>query len=300
MKTLSHLLVLLAVSSTMTPAAAQHPLDEAKAQYVEAAYEEALATLARAGNVRDANQVEVEQYRALCLLALGRTAEAERAVATLVAHDPTYMPPATIASPKVLAVISAMRDQVLPAIIRTLIGRGRAAVQEKAFARAAEDFSLVLQLLDEDGMKDWAESADVRVLAEGFVALVDASVAPPDAPPVAQAAVQGPAPETPVSDVPVQPAEVGAVQPPVPIVQSMPMWVPPDSIALTNEYQGVLKVRIGTDGRVKSASVEKPSHPSYDVRLLQAARQWVYHPATRNGQPVESEKVIAVQLHPRN
>jgi hypothetical protein len=50
---------------------------------------------------------------------------------------------------------------------------------------------------------------------------------------------------------------------------------------------------------VKTATIERPSHPLYDVRLLQAAKGWLYRPAMRNGEPVESEKIVAVQLNPR-
>ena len=77
------------------------------------------------------------------------------------------------------------------------------------------------------------------------------------------------------------------------------MWLPPDSAAGAREYLGAIKVRIGVDGRVKSATIERATYPSYDARILQAARGWVYKPATRNGQVVESEKVIAFQLRPR-
>jgi hypothetical protein len=50
---------------------------------------------------------------------------------------------------------------------------------------------------------------------------------------------------------------------------------------------------------VKSATIEKATYPSYDAAILQASRQWIYKPATRNGQAVESEKLVAFQLRPR-
>ena len=91
----------------------------------------------------------------------------------------------------------------------------------------------------------------------------------------------------------------GALEPPVTLEQTVPVWVPPDGASGMNAYSGAVKVRIGTDGRVKSATIERPSHPLYDVRLLQAAKGWLYRPAMRNGQPVESEKIVAVELNPR-
>jgi TonB family protein len=75
--------------------------------------------------------------------------------------------------------------------------------------------------------------------------------------------------------------------------------VPPNAIAGAREYLGAIRVRIGADGKVMSATIEKPTYPSYDARLLQAARQWIYKPATRNGEPIESERVIPIQLRPK-
>jgi hypothetical protein len=45
----------------------------------------------------------------------------------------------------------------------------------------------------------------------------------------------------------------------------------------------------------------KGLHPSYDQRLLAAAMDWEYTPATLNGMPVDSESIVEVrvQLPPR-
>ena len=47
------------------------------------------------------NLRSIEQYRSLCLLALGRGTEAEAAIAAVVASDPMYQPTETEASPRV-------------------------------------------------------------------------------------------------------------------------------------------------------------------------------------------------------
>src|SRR5690349_3267204 len=103
MRTLSFALSLLIIVGA-GPAFGQDALEEAKAQYAAAAYEDALTTLTRAGGAPPAKRVEVEQYRAFCLIALGRTEDAERAIAALVAADPKYVPSANVASPKVLSM----------------------------------------------------------------------------------------------------------------------------------------------------------------------------------------------------
>src|SRR4029453_6523106 len=77
------------------PAAAQldpGPLGAAKDLYASARYDEALTVLngLRGGDPSD--RKSVEQYRSLCLLALGRSSEAESAIAAVVTVDPTYPP----------------------------------------------------------------------------------------------------------------------------------------------------------------------------------------------------------------
>jgi hypothetical protein len=122
MKTLSILLMLtllLSAPSAAGTAAAQDTLEEAKAHYAAAAYEEALSALTRIDAAPTLNRVELEQYRAFCFIALGKMAEAERAVASLVAADPKYVPSAMVASPKVLQLVSEMRRKELPGGVRS-------------------------------------------------------------------------------------------------------------------------------------------------------------------------------------
>ena len=47
-----------------------------------------------------------------------------------------------------------------------------------------------------------------------------------------------------------------------------------------NSYSGAVKVRIGTDGRVKAVTIDQPSHPAYDANLIRVARTWLYKPAS--------------------
>ncbi|MGH9370936.1 MAG: energy transducer TonB [Vicinamibacterales bacterium] len=294
MITLSLVLVLLTATEIVPVAAAQNALEEAKAQYAAAAYEEALSTLTRASNVPAGNRAEVEQYRAFCLIALGRMDDAERAVAALVEADPKYAPSPSIASPRVLLLVAEFRKKELPALARRLLDAGRKAFQAKDFAGAQENLNLLLQILDDDAMKGRPGSEDLRVLAEGFVTLASAKATAPAAPAVPSAPAPAPPP---ASDAPVVQADT--VTEPVPLVQEAPTWVPPNAIAGSREYTGAIRIRIGADGQVMSATIEKATYPSYDARLLQASRQWTYKPATRNGEPVESERVIPIQLRPR-
>jgi protein TonB len=343
MRTLSLALLLLSAPWFVPAAAGQTPLDDAKAQYAAAAYEDALSSLARATGA-GVNRLEVEQYRAFCLIALGRMEEAAKAVAAIVQLDPKYAPSPTVASPRVLGLVTEMRKKELPAIARRLLDTGRAAFQEKDFARAQQDLTLLLQILDEPAMRGRPETSDLRVLAEGFATLAAAQGAPSrpaatQGSPTSSLSAQKPSSGTPPpvaasngdspgsgpsdrgpsngsspnggssnggSSSPSAPVPQGTevvqadnMTEPVAILQQPPPWIPPNPIAASKEFLGAVRVRIGVDGRVLSATIEQATHPSYDARLLQVARQWLYKPATRNGEPVESERVVPVQLRPR-
>src|SRR5262245_66368306 len=93
--TFSAVLGALAIVSAIAPYAhAQDLLASARAQYTSAEYESALATLnqMRATGLVTEDVPAVEQYRALCLLALGRSAEAEDAMADTVSAVPSFTP----------------------------------------------------------------------------------------------------------------------------------------------------------------------------------------------------------------
>ena len=282
------------------PASAQDSLEQAKRHYDAAAYEEALSTLNAVSNDAEERAAEIHQYRALCLLALGKTAEAEQAVVELVAADPMYLPASSVASPKILTSISGYRAKALPTVARRLLEEGRTAFNDKKLQLAQDRFALLLRVLDDDVMRSRADNEDLRVLASGFVALTGAMAAPPPA----SAASRSPsAPEPAVTDA--RPSEgasaaaaPSAVIPAKPLRQVLPPWNAPDRLSGLQAYSGTLAVRIGADGKVKSARVQKPTHPAYDARLLQASSSWLYTPATQNGVPVESERVIEVQLLP--
>ena len=289
MKTLLIVVVLLSAPGLTGRAAAQTDLGEAKTKYEEAAYEDALTTLTKASASTPADRVQLEQYRALCLIALGRIPEAERAVAALVDVDPTYVLPASVASPRVLAMVAEIRRKELPGVARRVLDSGRAAYEAKDIPRAQRHFDLLLKLLDDPAMNGHPERDDSRAVARGFSTLLVATPAPP--PPADTERPAAPS-ATPA------PAAVSAFVPAAVVQETLPNWTPPNPSIARNEYNGAVKVRIGTDGRVKAATIDRPTHPAYDAALLNTARSWLYKPATQNGTPIESERVIAVRLRP--
>ena len=84
--TLATLLVALAAGATARAAAqtADNPLSDAKRAYEAAAYEDALRLL------EPLDSPDARQYVALCLMALGRTDEAARAVEAMVTAEPLF------------------------------------------------------------------------------------------------------------------------------------------------------------------------------------------------------------------
>ena len=92
--------------------------------------------------------------------------------------------------------------------------------------------------------------------------------------------------------------EAGADTRPFPLSQGLPAWSPTDALSRRATFSGAVTVKIGSDGRVDSAEMTRPVHPTYDPILLRTARSWRYQPAMRNGQPVESELTVEVNLRP--
>jgi hypothetical protein len=59
---------------------------------------------------------------------------------------------------------------------------------------------------------------------------------------------------------------------------------------------GAVRITIGVDGKVKNAVMEVPMEPRYDARVLAAARNWLYKPATVGGEPIQSDKVVHINV----
>ena len=83
--------------------AAQDSLLAARDLYRAAQYEDALVRLdTLKGSTHPAEEgAAIEQYRAFCLLALGRSADAEQAIEAVVAAEPSFQPGDSDASPRI-------------------------------------------------------------------------------------------------------------------------------------------------------------------------------------------------------
>ena len=79
--------------------------------YGAASFDEALARLSKA-KLPAALLDQADTYRALCLLALGRSLEAERTIELLVRRNPAYLPDEADVSPKLVQVFRSVRARV--------------------------------------------------------------------------------------------------------------------------------------------------------------------------------------------
>ena len=74
---------------------------------------------------------------------------------------------------------------------------------------------------------------------------------------------------------------------PSPTMQIPPRY-PADMQRDKVEGTVVLLFVLDERGRVKEVKAEKSSHPSFERPALEAARQWTFEPAVKDGQPVRA------------
>ena len=307
-------------------AADQELLASAKSLYESASYEAALSEFSaiHASELADT----VDTYKALCLLGLGRTREAEQALELVVTRRPLLVLNDAEYSPRVVALFRDVRKKALPAAAQQLYLAARTDYENKKYDVAATGFTQVLQVIAEIGADAQTTTlADLKELATGFATLADAKIAAP-APPPPRAAAPAPAatappapaaaataPPPPRTAAPA-PAATGAataaamirpafytladvdVTPPVAVVQQIPAWTFKTGYAPNRVFNGLLDVLIDEHGRVETATLAEPLWPPYDLVLLAAAKQWQYQPAVRDGKPVKFKRTLVINIDP--
>ena len=288
-------LTVVLLVAAMTGAAAQEiplvpplisavDMDRVRALYGSAAYEEALAAMPVVNG--EGVRTDLEQYRALCLLALGREQDAVATVERLVRDNPTYLPAAGDTSPRMQGIFAAARSKLVPDLAKAAYAEGKAAYESKNRDVAHSAFKRTTELIDSLPEAAKTSLTDLRLLAGEFLTLT------------APAPVVAPEPPPPAADPP-KPAPAGDFIGPIAVREQLPTWNPPDNAARRSEYLGLLRIQIDAEGRVTSAAIVKGTHPAFDVAALTAAKLWLYKPAMRGGQPVASSKEIQVRLVPK-
>jgi hypothetical protein len=300
---LRRLLVVTVFLACPAVVAGNDGLEAARRLYAAAAYEDALRALESSPPpVTDAGAVvAVEQQRLLCLVALGRPADAEQAITAIVQADPLYVPDAASAPPRVRTVFLDVRAKLVPSVAKSDYERARQAYEARDFASASAGFARVLAIVESaGGAAADPVLRDIAVLATGFKALSDKAAAAPPAPvappPPATAAVAPPEPAPPV--VPLASRTYDATYPgiilPAIVQQDVPQW--PSQLGPMPNRTAVLEVVITAEGLVESAKLTQHVHPSYDRLLLAASSKWSYVPAQVKGERVKFKKVLRLNF----
>jgi hypothetical protein len=277
---------------------AEQSVAAARELYASAAYDEALTALNALGEGRPTEEQQViGLYRVLCLVALGRAAEADAALETLITQHPLYRPALDDLSPRMRSTFTDARKRLLPNVVQQRYAEAKAAFDRRDFQAASASFTWVLDALTDPDLTPLAGQpplSDVRTLASGFHDLSEKALAPPPPPPPVVVA-------PPVALTPeprdyrrlYSPADADVV-PPVAVRQSFP----PFPGKVTAARVGLVEVIIGSTGEVQSATMVAPTHPLYDDLVVSAAKRWQYRPAMADGVPVKYVKQVRVSLTP--
>ena len=278
--------VFVACGLLVVPAAAQDSpqavsLQVVKDLYASAAYEDALTAVGKLDT--DPPNVEADEYRVFCLVALGRVDEAEKAVETVLKARPEYHTSSAEASPRIQALFAKVRRRIGPALVRGMYQQAKAAMDRKDREEAIAQFEGMLRIAEDRDVRDEPNMSELRELGNGFLEL---SRAMPVKKPVA-----------PATEPAAAPVHAAVILPPVVIRQQLPAWVP-DPVSRATEFQGAVRVQISAEGKVTDAEIIKPTHPAYDQLLLRAAKGWLYEPARKDGVPIPSEKTVQIAVTP--
>jgi TonB family protein len=257
-------------------------LQAVKDLYASAAYEDALTAVGKLDS--DTPNIEADEYRVFCLVALGRMDEAEKAVEAVLKARPEYHTSSAEASPRIQALFAKVRRRIGPALVKGMYQQAKAAMDQKDRDEAIAQFEAMLRIANDPDVRNEENIAEMRELGNGFLELSRAMPVKKPAPPAAEPAATAPA----------RPA---VIVPPVAIRQQLPGWVP-DPVSRATEFHGAVRVQISAEGKVTDAEILKTTHPAYDQLILRAARGWLYEPARKDGTPIPSEKTVQIAVTP--
>lgn len=281
-------------------AGAQDSLASARGLYGAASYEEALALLDRlkASPSYAAEGRQVDQVRALCLLALGRQADAERAIEEVISANASFEPDPVTTSPRVQAAFRDVRRKVLPGIIQQRYASAKSAFDRREYWSAIEQFDSVLTLIGTPDPSADPAMGDLRTLVLGFRDLARSAMpAVTPAPAMAQPAIAEALPPPAPKPRPFYGPDDKEVVAPVAINQRLPRWSgPPLSMLAAGQRRGAIEVLINEAGGVEWAVVRMKTGTTYDDALADQALHWKYEPATLKGVPVKYRKMIQFTL----
>lgn len=286
-------------------------LATAKALYASASYEEALAELRSIGP--GVNADDVQQYQALCYIALGRTSDAEAAIEALITRNPLFSASQRDVSPRFVSIFDSVRARLIPTLSRSLYAQAKRSFDQGRYAEAESRFTTLMALVKSAPAPN-DELEGLLQLAEGFQKLAQTSLreqqaaaAPPSPGPAAavQPAAQATASPATPSPVPASAAVASVTVPSIfsrdnadvrpPEAISRPIPSAPKSLG-SKSLSGILTLVINERGTVETASLATSLSPLYDDNLLAAVRRWKFRPATKDGVAVSYRMTFPVVI----
>jgi len=283
-------------------AGARADLGTIRGLYAAAAYEEALARLPEVSEPGNRDLLSV--YRALCLLALGKTTEVDQTLELLVKSSPLYALKDQDVSPLLVEMFREVRQRTLPNVERDLYAKAKASYDEKRYADADASLTQLLMLLNEADVSTDPAIADLKLLATGFRELALAQLAAPSnsTGPAARpdriastADVVAGAPVAGGSPAAIFTAADAGITAPVELTRVMPPWRPAGELT-RRSFFGVLEIVVNEQGAVETAVIRERVTPAYDAALLKAAKSWSFRPATKDGVPVKYRTFVRILL----
>ena len=295
------IVLMLSAIAANEAAAQDDPLRAARELYASAAYEEALSELAKVSSAPASSADTAratDAYRAFCLVALGRTPEAEVVAEALVSKDPLLTVDLRDASPRIEELFARARKRVLPQLIREEYRSARALAVQKAPDAESRLTQVKTMLAEAEKIGAGDDTlADLGVLVDGFLDLTRSkpAVSAP-VPAVEPADAARPAPAPAAARV-YTAADAGVVAPGA--LSQPPPYLPPTLLELVKRLRrvGAIDVFIDEKGAVFDVVVRESVNAAYDTLVVTAARSWKYRPATREGVPVKFVKTVLFDAH---
>ncbi len=285
------LAVLLAfVAIPVRVSAADGSITAARELYASASYDEALTMLnglATSVNAL-ADRQAIDLYRTLCLVALGRSGDADKAIEAMIQRDPLYHASSDDISPKLMSAFTEARKRMLPSIIQKEYADAKAAFDKQDWPAATAGFTLVLKGIADPDVTALAGApplSDLKTLASGFRDLSVKNTPPPAPPPA-------PKPVYPVKAV--YGPEDSFVMPPVTVQQKVPKY--PGNVF--KETSGTVEFTVDETGAAVSPVVKTSIDSNYDSLLVAAVKKFQYQPATLEGKPVKYLKRLTITVSP--
>ena len=287
-------LVLILSLGAQWPAAGQDPLARVRELYASADYEAALKSLdALAAGAGD-QTLDIDRYRALCLIGLGQSAAAVRVIERIVTSAPMYQPGDADSSPAVRAAFDGVRRRLLPGLAHKLFSDAKAAYDRHALAEAAAKFRYTQEVLDSLDLSDQPDLMNLLYVDRGVL-----GVDPPRAPPAA-ALSPGVAAETPTEPAPAVPDAYGA---------GVGSQADPtrDASMVVRHRRCALRRVFSRDGRTGDRRVrqrdwcaDRPVEPPrLQSRPHRGSTRLEVQLALRDNTPVKARKRVDVELRPR-